>query len=388
MELAQSKKSILFVLPTEAYGTKERTLIKDMTISLEAGFRVVLATHLNSQLAEAAKSLGVECVPINDHFINRFTVYHKHYPLKSVIKKYKITIVHCYEMSLLISMVTQLRGFNLISLVITVDHPIDKPLQKFWYKPLISRIDFLILLNKHLKNDLMGNLALPSKKIEYFGMGVKNRSPEIPEAIEESFSSYKEYFLTGTYVASDLETIEPLIPILLGLKVINYKREGELPIKLCLIAESDFKTMPILKSLKEFIEQNDLTQDIIFASTKDVDGVMTKLSLWVSNIAGELVEDYAISALIHELPVLLPRNFCSSAIFKEYEGIGESFKASDSRELREKWIKILMGYTLYKDKARLFKFFIEKEHDYKIYRQDLLDLYTKMTLRRSRIFER
>ena len=256
MELAQSKKSILFVLPTEAYGTKERTLIKDMTISLEAGFRVVLATHLNSQLAEAAKSLGVECVPINDHFINRFTVYHKHYPLKSVIKKYKITIVHCYEMSLLISMVTQLRGFNLISLVITVDHPIDKPLQKFWYKPLISRIDFLILLNKHLKNDLMGNLALPSKKIEYFGMGVKNRSPEIPEAIEESFSSYKEYFLTGTYVASDLETIEPLIPILLGLKVINYKREGELPIKLCLIAESDFKTMPILKSLKEFIEQN------------------------------------------------------------------------------------------------------------------------------------
>jgi hypothetical protein len=146
--------------------------------------------------------------------------------------------------------------------------------------------------------------------------------------------------------------------------------------------------MPILRSLKEFIEQNELSQDIIFASTKDVDGVMTKLSLWVSNIAGELVEDFAISALIHEVPVLLPRNFCSSAICKEYEGIGESYKAFDSRELREKWIKILMGYNLYKDKARLFKFFIEKEHDYKIYRQDLLDLYTKMTLRRSRIFER
>lgn len=388
MELDQSKKSILFVLPTEAFATKERTLLKDISIALEAGFKVVLATYLNSQLAKEAQALGIECVPINDHVINRFTAYHKHYPLKSVIKKYKISVVHCYEMSLLISMVTQLRGFNLVSLVITVDHPIDRPLQRFWYKPLIARIDFLILLNKHLKNDLVGNLALPSKKIEYFGMGIKNRKPVLPEAIDESFSSYKDYFLAGTYISSDLETIEPLVPILLSLKVINFKRESDLPVKLCLVAESDFKIMTILKPLKEFIEQNDLSNNIVFVSTKDVDGVMTKLSLWISNPGGELIEDYALSALVHEVPVLMPRNFCSRALFKEYEGIGESYKAFDSRELREKWSKILMGYNLYRDKTRLFKFFIEKEHDYKIYRQDLVDLYTKMTLRRSRIFER
>lgn len=379
-------KNILFVIPTSSFATKERVALKDMMIAIESGYKVYLATNLDSFLSQVATKLGIECFPVADHFINKLTDYHKHYPIGKIIRKFDINIVHCYDFNFLFSIATQLRSFNLTSLVFTQDHTIDKPLQKFWYKPLISRIDFLILLNKHLKNDLVGNLGLPQKKVEYFGMGIRNVAPAIPEALEENFKPYKEYFLAGTYVSPELKNIDTLVPILLALKVINQKRENNLPVKLVLISSQDFKELTFIKELMEFIIENQLGEDIIFASTADVDGVMTKLSLWISNAKDELLEDYAVSALVHEIPILAPRNFCSLELFREYEGVGELYKLYDSRELREKWTKIILGFDLYKDKARLFKFFIEKEHDFKLYRSDLLDLYAKMTHRRIRVY--
>lgn len=385
--MSQTGKTILFFIPTHSFATKERVALRDMSIALESGFKVYLATNLQSYLAESASKLGVECFQVGDHFINRLTDYHKHYPISKKIKKYQIDIIHCYDFNFLFSIATQMRSFNLTSLVFTQDHTIDKPLQKFWYKPLISRIDFLILLNKHLKNDLVGNLGLAQKKVEYFGMGIRNIAPAIPEVLEESFRPYKDYFLAGTFVSPELKSIDPLVPILLALKVINQKRENNLPVKLVLISHFDFKELSIFKELLDFIAENQIGDDILFASTADVDGVMTKLSVWISNAKDEFLEDYAVSALVHEIPILAPRNFCSLELLREYEGVGELYKLYDSRELREKWTKIILGFDLYKDKARLFKFFIEKEHDFKLYKNDLLDLYAKMTLRRNRVYK-
>jgi hypothetical protein len=383
-----NKGNILYVVPTNKWSTRERVALKDMMIAISEGYTVYLSTNLDSYLSKLAIANGIEIFPIQEHFLNSITKFHKHYPLSNILKKINLDIVHCYDFNFIFSLAFQLRALNLTSLVITQDHTVDKPLQRFIYRPLISRIDFLILLNKHLKNDILGNLGLPLKKIDYFGMGLKISDPENPSVIELNLKAYQEFFLAGTYLSPELDNLVQIEPLFLALKIINQSPPGGVLSKLLLITDVDFKDLRITKDLREKIEEIQIQDEVLFVSTKDIEGIMTKLSLWISNEPNELIEDYAILALDHEVPVVLARNFCSKEMLSEFEGIGESYKLFDSRELRQKWTKIVLGKTLYKDKVRLFKFFIEKEHDFRNYKVSLSKLYEKMTIRRQRVFKK
>lgn len=388
MNSINKDRNILFIVPQNRWTTRERLALKDMLIAKNHGYNVFLCTMTTSYLALKARENNIDVLPIEKHFLNRFTKFHKYFRLRKILKKIQVDVIHCYEFSFLFSLALQLRALNLTSLVITQDHSIDKPLQQFIYKPLISRIDFLILLNKHLRNDVVGNLGLPAKKIEYFGMGIKVSDPENPSIIDFNFQAYQDYFLTGVYLTPAMKNLNLLEPIFLALKILNQNPPSGLLSKLVMVTDVEFKNLKFIKELREKIEELKIEDEVIFVTTSDVDGVMTKLNLWVSLEESDLIEDYAITALNHEVPVLLGRNFCARELLSEFEGIGETYKFHDSRELREKWARIIMGRTIYKDKVRLFKFFIEKEHDFRIYRDDLLDLYGKMTLRRARVYRK
>lgn len=381
-------RNILYIVPTNKWTTRERVALKDMLIAKESGYQVFLSTYLDSHFALVAKGLGIEVFSIKDHFLNKLTKFHKHYPVGAVLQKFKIDIVHCYDFNFLFSMAFQLRSYNLTSLVITQDHTVDKPLQRFLYRPLISRIDFLILLNKHLRNDVVGNLGLPLKKLEYFGMGIKSLDPINPKVIDFNFQLYQDYFLAGTFVSPELSDLTQIEPLLYALKVLNQNAMGGTLSKLVLITDVDFIKLKIIKELRDKVSELEIGDDVLFVSTKDIDGVMTKLSMWISNAPDELIEDYSVLAINHDVPVMMGRNFCSKEMLMEFEGIGESYKLHDARELREKWSRVVLGKGIFKDKVRLFKFFIEKEHDFNLYRQDLLALYGKMTLRRARVFNK
>jgi hypothetical protein len=375
-------KKILYIISTASWSTKERFALKDLLMAKENGNQVFLLAKLNSYLAKEAMDHGVEVIPFEEHFINRFFSFHKHFNFSKIITDRLIDIIHCYDFNLLFSLAFQLRRFPLTSLVITQDHSIDKPLQRFLYRPIISRIDFLILANKNLMSDTLGNLGLPLKKVEYYGMGLQILLPKLPEEVEEQFGLYKNFFLVGTHLSPEITDLKNIEPLLYALRVLNHDKEESAKSKLVLITSSHFKNLKILPMIKTKIEELGLHEDILFVSTMDIDGVIPKINLWVSNCEMELIEDYSMVALLHEVPVILARNFCTLELLKNHEGVGESYKLHDARELREKWQKIMLAENVYIGKIRLFKFFLEREHDYKNYRRDLLHLYNRMSARR------
>jgi hypothetical protein len=381
-------RNILYLIPTKDWSTKERFAFKDITLAKNHGYNIYLCTYENSFLARAAKAHDIEVIPYKEHFLGRWTVFHKHFPLRNLSKKIKLDIVHCYDFSLLFSLSVQLKAENLTALIITQDHVIDKPLQKFWYKPLISRIDSLILTNKNLSQDTLGNLALPLKKIEYFGMGIKLVAASDPETIAINFELYKDYFLAGTYVSPAVTDVTTLTPLLSALKVLNEKLPGGKRSKLVFISAVDFQTITILPDIMRLIQEQELQEDVLFVTTKDIVGVITYLGVWISNGAQELIEDFAISALINGVPAIMVRNFCTVDLLKEYEGVGETYKLFDARELRDKWEKIILGSAIFREKTLLYKYFIEREHSYKSYKTHLLSLYTRTVQRRARLFRK
>lgn len=381
-------RNILYILPTRDWSTRERFAYRDIVLAKKQGYNVYLCTYEDSFLAKVVGDLDIEIVPFKEHFINRLFVFHKHLSLRPIFKKTKIDIVHLYDFNLLFSLSVQLKTENLTALVITQDHVIDKPLQRFWYKPLISRIDSLILVNKNLMQDAQGNLDLPLKKIEYFGMGLKLEAPTNPDQIAINFDLYKDYFLAGTYVSPELSNIQALTPLLSALKVLNEKMPGGKKSKLVFLAAVDFQSLAILPEVMRLIQEQELEEDVLFVTTKDIIGVITYLNLWISNCEKELIEDFAISALMHEVPAILARNFCSKDLLEEYDGVGETYKLYDARELRDKWEKTILGNAVFKEKTRIYKYFIEREHSYRGYKTQFLSLYMRTVQRRARLFRK
>lgn len=381
-------RNILYLLPTRDWSTKERFAFRDIALAKKYGYNIYLCTYEDSFLARAAGKLDIEIIPYKEHFFNRFTVFHKHFPLSKFNKTAKIDIVHCYDFNLLFSLSVQLKTENLIALIITQDHVIDKPLQRFWYRPLISRIDSLIMINKNLKQDAHGNLDLTPKKIEYFGMGLKLESPTNPDTIAINFDLYKDYFLAGTYVSPVISDIGVISPLISALKVLNEKMPGGKKSKLVFISAVDFQHISILSEIMRLIQEQELEEDVLFVTTQDIIGVITYLNVWISNCPQELIEDFAISAIMHEVPAIMARNFCSKDLLEEFEGVGETYKLYDARELRDKWEKIILGYGIFKEKTRVYKYFIEREHSYKSYKTQLLGLYTRTVQRRARLFRK
>lgn len=379
-------RNILYILPSKDWSTKERLAFRDMSVARKHGYNIYLCTYEGSFLAQAAKTIDVEIIPFKEHFLNRFMVFHKHVPLRPIHKKAKLDIVHCYDFDLLLSVSFQLQAENLTALIVTVDHTIDKPLQRFWYKPLISRIDSLVLINKDLSQDALGNLGLPLKKVEYFGMGIKQEEQERPEAVEINFDLYRDYFLAGTYVSPAIKNIAKITPLLSALKVLNEKMPAGKKSKLLFISAVDFQSIDLLPEFMKQIQEQELQDDVLFVTNKDIVSVISKLNVWISNGPTELIEDFAISALMHEVPVIVPRNFCAVDLLDDYLGVGETYKLFDARELRDKWEKIILGYTVFREKTKLYKYFVEREHSYKGYKAQLLSLYTRTVQRRSRLF--
>ncbi|MGZ3788877.1 MAG: hypothetical protein ACXVLQ_10155 [Bacteriovorax sp.] len=381
-------RNILYLIPSRDWSTKERLAFRDIVLAQKHGYNIYLCTYEDSFLAREARKQDVEIIAYKEHFLGRFTSFHKHFPLSQLKRFGKMDIVHCYDFSLLLSLSAQLKAENLVSLIFTQDQIIHKPLQRFWYRPLISRIDSLILVNKNLSPDAIGNLGLPLKKIEYFGMGIKLEQAEDPEAIAVNFDLYKDYFLAGTYVSPEISDKSTLTPLLSALKVLNEKLPGGKKSKLMFISAVDFQTISILPEIMRLIQEQELEEDVLFVTTKDIVGVISRLNLWISNGPLELIEDFAISALMHEVPAIFARNFCSVDLIEEYVGVGETYKLYDARELRDKWEKIILGNAIFREKTRLYKYFIEREHSYKTYKTQLLSLYTRTVQRRARLFRK
>ncbi len=380
--------NILYIVPTRDWSTRERIAFRDILAAKQEGHNVFICTYEDSPFAKLARARSHEIIPFKEHFLNNIITFYKHFSLKSIFKKVKIDIIHCYELNLLLSLSFQLKTESLVPLIVTQDHLIDRPLQRFWYKPLISRIDALIMINKNLKQDIRGNLDIPLKKIEYFGMGLYQEPSLAEEQIPVNFSLYKDYFLAGTYISPECADIEIITPLLSALKVLNEKNSCGKKNKLVFLSIVDFKSIAVLPEIMRLVQEQQLEEDVLFVSTQDVSSVVSYFNIWISNRANELIEDYAISAIFNEVPALFPRNFCTRDFLEEYVGVGETYKLYDARELRDKWERILLGNALFKEKTRLYKYYIEREHSYKTYRMKLLGIYSSSFLRRDRLFNR
>ena len=136
----------------------------------------------------------------------------------------------------------------------------------------------------------------------------------------------------------------------------------------------------------EKIKQFKVEDDVILVEEDEFSSHVHELHLWLTLTTHDLIEDFALMALTKDIPTIFIRNFTTLQFMADYPGLGETYKAQDARELREKWEAILLAHNYYVEKTRVYRFFLERECSTKNYRLELQELYRRTFSRRLKFF--
>lgn len=367
---------------TKRWGTEERMIIKDCRLALKGGAKVYLYTYKNTRLRNKARELGVECIYHKGKFASKIFEWHKLRKLNRLIDQLNINVVHCYDIKVLWPLCFYLRQKKLTPLIYTVSSELKKYYKDFWYRPLSSRIDQVVLPVPDMVENIWGHLGLPPRKINFVGMGVKTRVLEIDRP---PFRYTEDRWYIGTNL-NGIETNTKFLETLFhSFRVmIERKLEGK-NYTFALCNEKSWADTKLTDELRRQVKDWGLEDHVAFVGPCDVAEQQRWVDLWLGLRRREDLEDYAIQSLISGTPIVVPRSSTSMELLSSHGQVGETYKLGDSREIREKCEVVLRNLSTYKANLHKANQFLCESYGHDFYEEVMTKSYSKLLGRRRRL---
>ncbi|WP_127718047.1 glycosyltransferase [Halobacteriovorax sp. HLS] len=378
----KDQQNILYVCLGMTWGTRERMAIKDCLISREIGHNVFLYCLRDSIIHMKAKALGIDCLFHSAAISLNFFKWYRLNDFVNYLTKFDIRLVHCYDLKFLWPASFYLKRKHLVPLVFTFNHEIKKYYKKYWYKNLIQRIDQVFLPIKEMSDSVHDHMNIPLRKFEYTGIGVKSK--ECPESDQKSTGSW----FVGCAVGGHEVSSEFLEPIISAVNSINAKGTLTKKVKLIIYSEVSWSKFLIHKNVKKFINTIGATEHIFLETTDKLSSACFNVDAWVGLNVREPMEDLLLCSALNSRPFLAPRKYAIMEFFRKYGVLGEAYKTSDTRELRDKLERMLLNYERYTTNLVAQKEQLETEFGYEFYKNQLLMGYEKTITKRERLFRK
>lgn len=350
-----------------------------------AGANVYLYCHRDSFLSKKAKQNGVELVFHKGKFYTKLVQWYKLRALKKLINDLKIDLIHCYNIKILWPIAFFIRRKHKISLILTQGNEVQKFYRNFYYRPLSSRIDQVLLPMQEMVENIWGHLGVPPRKIKFIGMGCEQVIEKDKGKSPFGFSG--ERWCIGTNL-SGLETNTRFLNTLFNaFQVLTQKGLDNKNYTLVLMCEKDWGEFVLTDELKREVTDRGLEQNIAFYRPENFSKSLEQMDLWVGLSRREDIEDYSIQSLLSGVPVVMPRSSASMEVIRELGTVAETYKRDDSRELREKVEKLLVNLDTYKKSLNRSTDKIKEDHGVDLYESKLISLYSKVIRRRERLLK-
>lgn len=377
----KEQQNILYVCLGSTWGTRERMAIKDCKISKEIGHNVFLYCLRDSIIHMKAKSLGIDCLFHSGGLSFNFFKWHRLNDFVSYLTNFDIKLVHCYDINFLWPASFYLKRRNLVPLVFTFNHDIKKYYKKFWHKNLIRRIDKVFIPIKEMADGVHGHLEIPMRKFEYTGIGAQGCKAE--EIVHKSTGSW----FVGCSVGGHEVNAKSLIPIISAVNSLNIKSSVSKKVKLIIYTEATWDKFLIHNEVKKLIKDLDATNHVFLETAESLDSACLNVDLWVGLSVKEPIEDLLMNSILSSRPSIAPRTYATMELFRKYGKLGETYKTSDSRELRDKMEKILYSYDKYVSTIFSEKDLLLSDFGHEFYKNQLLSGYEKSLTKRERLFK-
>lgn len=378
-------KTFFFMGLSHRWGTEERTILKDCLIAHKAGAKVYLYTYKDSVLDERAKSEGLECHYHQGKFVTKVFKWHKLRKLKNLLAELQVNVVHCYDIKVLWPLCLYMRSMPLVPLVFTLSNDLKKYFRSFWYRPLVSRVDQVLLPMSELMENVWGHMGIPPRKIDFIGLGLETRKKSEEEPRPPFRFTDKRW-----YIGTNLNGIETnthfLDTVFHSFRVMIEKGLDEKNYTFALCNERNWSECVLTDELRRQVKDWGLEEHVAFVDQRDVARHQLDIDLWLGLTRREELEDYAVQALLAGKPVCVPRTAFSMEVFRGYGVIGETYMSGDSREIREKCETILRNYDTYEKSLRKSHHALKKAYGQEAYEESLLKIYENLLNRRRRLW--
>jgi glycosyltransferase involved in cell wall biosynthesis len=367
------------------WGTEERTIIKDCLIAKSAGAKVYLYTYKDSVLDERAKTHEIDCLYHQGKFVTKVFKWHKLRKLKNLLTELQVNVVHCYDIKMLWPLCLYMRSMPLVPLVFTLSNDLKTYYRNFWYKPLISRIDQVLLPMSEMVENVWGHMGIPPRKIDFIGLGLKTLKEKGPEE-KPPFRFTKKRWYIGTNLNGIETNTHFLDTVFHSFRVMIEKGLDDKNYTFALCNERNWSECVLTNELRRQVKDWGLEEHVAFVDQKDVARHQLDIDLWLGLTRREELEDYAVQALLAGKPICVPRTAFSMEVFRSFGVIGETYMSGDSREVREKCETILRNYDTYEKNLHKSHQALKETYGHEVYEESLTKIYEKLLNRRRRLW--
>lgn len=373
-----SKRNVLYICPSDKWSSVERLAIKDALFNLEQGHQSYIYCIRDTFVDLEAKKHNIPRFFHQGKLSTKILKWNRFYDLAQEIRNRDINLVHCYDYKLVWPLSFFLRTNPIISLVLTCNQFLQKYYDRIWHKALISRVDQVIVPYSRMAEDVRSRLRVPERKVEALGLGIQSSF----SILETNESGPFKIAVNIPPHEKDFSFLKTIFNALEALNSVQKERE----IQLLLLNEQPWEETLIYQELKHYILDMGVANYIQFVGKSDIEKIQSQIHLWLQLNNDVVVEDLSLKAIIKGLPILVPRSDFSMKVLKEFPSIGEIYKLGDSRELRDKILRILKGHQNYREylKGRNEDLLCEFGKD--SYQEGLERVYQKVIKKRERYY--
>ncbi len=376
-----SDLNVLFVCPSRNWGTVERKVLQDALYLRNSGSNTRIYCLKNSPLAlealnEALNVQYYEKGEIKSDFDLSYFL-----DLRTLINSKSFDVVHCYGLEFIWPLCVVLKKYPLTPLFLTINKMPIKNYKTFWYKILATRIDSLISFDEFLMDVIKANLPIKQTRLHFLGTGVDTIYQGNGEKRDE------EYWKVGCYIPQPIKQISEIVPIFNSIRALFYdnKNNQQDHAVLILFTDCNWNQHHLNKELRGLIVDMGLENYIRLENKLRPLKDLSTLDIFLGIESSEPFYDYEINALIHRIPIVVPRTSSRESLLGVKNIMGETYKLKDSREMMVKMKKIMTRYESYSKNIHHKFNNLRDGHSLELYAEELFGLYEKLIIWRQRL---
>ncbi len=375
-----SDLSVLYICLTDDWGTNERRCIADASYFRNIGGASFILCHEKSLVdAEALK----EDIP-RLYFQGKLDTWRSklnfYFQIQHILQKQQVDIIHTYNYESLLPLGMILKGMLHIPMLFTFNENIPWKNKSFLNRWAVSRTDSIFTFSPNIRELAVERFPISDRKIHVTGAGI-----DFPSKIPHSAHSgeKKKIMVFIPRMEDDLKNLRMFVDtipaVLHTLESLNYKET----LLFTFLTDISWYTHPIYDGIKRMILERHLEMHINFETRPLTSLSFQDCDVFVGLPMVELFSDQDLYALVTQTPVLLPRTSTRQHLVKQGK-FGETYHPEDSRELRDKLIRILTHYQDYLDELNGVELELQEQHHFERYVEELYAHYEKLYTQRLR----
>lgn len=379
-KLRLSDLNILYICLSSEWGTSERKCLADASYFRNIGGSSFIICHEKSMIDLEAEKEDLPRLYFSGDLRSLRSKFNFYLQLQQIMLKQQFDIIHCYNYEALMPLGMVLKRQSHIPLICTFNENVSWKKNSILDRLFLGRTDLVLTFSSNIKDLAAEALPVSYRKIHVIGLGVEFQSRQVAKTENRA---KKKILVTIPRQINDFETIKLFMDSINPLRYQIEQLDTSQDIIFTLLSDINWLVHPDYETLKRMVLERGLEMFIRFETKLLTPATFQNYDLVLGLPVNELFSDQDILALTNEVPVLLPRTSTRQQMVLQGR-IGETYFPEDSRELKDKMLKILKNYNDYQTELSSVAPQLRDQHHFEKYAEDLYQNYEKLYSQRLR----